>query len=76
VPYVMYFKGAYALHTAFWHDRFGHPKSHGCVNMAPWDARHIFAWTNPRWPENWHGVFATAARPGAWVIIRGEIGAD
>jgi lipoprotein-anchoring transpeptidase ErfK/SrfK len=73
VPYVMYFKGAYALHTAFWHDRFGHPKSHGCVNMAPWDARHVFAWTNPAWPTGWHGVFSTAARPGAWVIIRGAI---
>lgn len=73
VPYVMYFKGAYALHTAFWHDRFGHPKSHGCVNMAPWDARHVFAWSTPQWPAGWHGVFATEDRPGAWVIVRGEI---
>lgn len=70
VPYVMYFKGAYALHTAFWHDRFGHPKSHGCVNMAPWDARHIFAWTTPAWPTGWHGIFATPSRPSTWVIIR------
>ncbi|MBC7174184.1 MAG: L,D-transpeptidase, partial [Polyangiaceae bacterium] len=33
VPYVMYFHGAYAIHSAFWHDRFGHTRSHGCVNM-------------------------------------------
>lgn len=57
VPYVMYFdKEGYALHGAYWHDRFGTPKSHGCINLAPEDARRIFHWTEPRLPTGWHGV--------------------
>ena len=72
VPYVMYFHGAYALHSAFWHDRFGHTKSHGCVNVAPLDARWLFRWTGPHLEAGWHGAFPTEANPAAWVIIRGE----
>ncbi len=57
VPYVMYFdKEGYALHGAYWHDRFGTPKSHGCINLAPEDARRIFHWTDPQVPVGWHGV--------------------
>jgi hypothetical protein len=36
VPWTMYFQGSYALHAAFWHDRLGAPRSHGCVNLACW----------------------------------------
>jgi hypothetical protein len=57
VPYVQYFdKGGYALHGAYWHDRFGTPKSHGCLNLSPEDARRIFYWTEPEVPVGWHGV--------------------
>lgn len=57
VPYVQYFdKGGYALHGAYWHDRFGVPKSHGCINLAPEDARRIFFWTEPAVPQGWHGA--------------------
>jgi len=57
VPYVQYFdKGGYALHGAYWHDRFGVPKSHGCLNLAPEDARRIFFWTEPAVPPGWHGA--------------------
>lgn len=57
VPYVQYFdKEGYALHGAYWHDRFGTPKSHGCINLAPEDARRIFFWTEPQVPTGWHGV--------------------
>ena len=41
VPYVQYFEGGYALHGAYWHDGFGQPKSHGCINLAPEDARRL-----------------------------------
>lgn len=58
VPWVMYFQGSYALHGAFWHDAFGHLRSHGCVNMAPEDARTLFHWADPVLPASWHGVFA------------------
>jgi hypothetical protein len=57
VPYVEYFdKQGYALHGAYWHDRFGIPKSHGCINLSPEDARRIFYWTDPQVPVGWHGV--------------------
>ncbi len=57
VPYVQYFdKEGYALHGAYWHDRFGTPKSHGCINLTPEDARRIFHWTTPQVPIGWHGV--------------------
>lgn len=56
VPYVQYFEKGYALHGAYWHDRFGTPKSHGCINLAPEDARRLFFFTEPALPEGWHGV--------------------
>jgi len=56
VPYVQYFKDGYALHGAYWHDGFGRPKSHGCINLAPEDARRLFFWTDPPLPPGWHGV--------------------
>jgi lipoprotein-anchoring transpeptidase ErfK/SrfK len=69
VPWVMYFQGSYALHAAFWHDGFGNKRSHGCVNMAPEDARTLFAWTDPPLPAGWHGVFARDESSGTRVIV-------
>jgi len=37
----------YAFHGAYWHDNFGVPMSHGCVNMRPGDAKWLFRWTRP-----------------------------
>ena len=34
VPYAQYFYEGYAFHGAFWHNNFGHPASHGCINLA------------------------------------------
>ena len=72
VPYVMYFNGAYAFHSAFWHDRFGRPRSHGCINLAPADAKWLYNWAGPDLPESWHGGSATEENPGTWVWIHGE----
>jgi lipoprotein-anchoring transpeptidase ErfK/SrfK len=58
VPYIEYFESGYALHAAYWHDVFGTPRSHGCVNLAPVDAHRIFFWTEPSVPEGWHAVIA------------------
>lgn len=58
VPYIQYFESGYALHAAYWHDVFGTPRSHGCVNLAPVDAHRIFFWTDPPVPQGWHGVNA------------------
>jgi hypothetical protein len=72
VPWVMYFDGSYALHGAFWHNAFGTPRSHGCVNMAPADAKELFGWVEPRLPVGWHGVYATESLPGTRVVLHGE----
>ncbi|MGH7270019.1 MAG: L,D-transpeptidase, partial [Polyangiaceae bacterium] len=69
VPYIEYFNGGYALHGAFWHSAFGSVKSHGCVNLAPWDAKNLFGWTDPQVPEGWHAAFATKDRPGTRVVV-------
>ncbi|MCP4426592.1 MAG: L,D-transpeptidase family protein [Chloroflexi bacterium] len=45
VPYVMYFYEDYALHGTFWHNNFGYPMSHGCVNMRTSDAQWVFDWS-------------------------------
>ncbi len=58
VPYIQYFESGYALHAAYWHDVFGTPRSHGCVNLAPVDAHRIFFWTDPPVPVGWHAVNA------------------
>jgi hypothetical protein len=48
VPWVMYFTEAgLSLHGTFWHNDFGHPKSHGCVNLSPSSAKWLFRWTTP-----------------------------
>lgn len=72
VPWTMYFEGNFALHAAFWHQHFGRPRSHGCVNLAPADARWIFQWSGPELPSSWHGVFADRTRAGTWIYITAQ----
>lgn len=69
VPWVMYFEASFALHGAFWHEGYGMMRSHGCVNLAPSDARWFFNWSEPRVPEGWHAAYATAQRPGTRVYV-------
>lgn len=57
VPWVMYFDGSKALHGEYWHDRLGFKRSHGCVNLAPQDARWLYDWTEvgtPVWVYDPH----------------------
>ena len=44
VPYVMYFYSGYGLHGTYWHNNFGVPMSHGCVNLRTPDAEWIYNW--------------------------------
>ncbi|WP_437784972.1 L,D-transpeptidase [Sorangium sp. So ce1097] len=56
VPYIQYFAAGYALHAAYWHDVFGTPRSHGCINLSPIDAHRVFMWTEPQVPPGWHAI--------------------
>lgn len=42
VLWVSSFKGPYTIHGAYWHNNFGHPMSHGCVNMKNAEAKIIY----------------------------------
>jgi hypothetical protein len=70
VPHALFFGGETALHGANWHDRFGTPVSHGCVNLAPADAAWLFRWAPPELPERWHGILpGPAGLPTLWVVV-------
>lgn len=77
VPYTMYFyndqvpkwKG-YGIHGAYWHNNFGQPMSHGCVNMREEDVAQLYYWAQPEL----HGrqsIYADANNPGTEVVIYG-----
>ena len=71
VPYTQFFHMPFALHGVYWHDRFGEPKSGGCVNLSPVDSKWLFEWTDPRVPDDWHSVRSgPGERAGTWVRIR------
>jgi len=46
VPYVMYFADYVAIHGTYWHDNFGYPMSHGCVNLSIADAAWLYDWAS------------------------------
>jgi hypothetical protein len=51
IGWVALFRGeGVAIHSTFWHNNFGEPSSHGCINAAPDDAKWIFRWASPAVP--------------------------
>jgi len=69
VPWTMFYDGHYALHTSYWHNGFGGPRSHGCINLAPRDARLLYQWSSPDVPPGWTSVYGTEAHPGSLVRV-------
>jgi hypothetical protein len=60
VPWTSFFIAEYgvAFHGTYWHNNFGSPMSHGCVNMSNTDAKWLFRWCTPPFPsppEDKHG---------------------
>jgi len=47
VPWVSYFSAGAAIHGAFWHNNYGLPRSHGCINVLPDAAKWIYRWSQP-----------------------------
>jgi lipoprotein-anchoring transpeptidase ErfK/SrfK len=48
VPWVLYItEGGISFHGTYWHNDYGHPHSHGCINMTPQAAKWLFRWTRP-----------------------------
>jgi len=46
VPWTMYFYDGYGIHGTYWHNNFGHPMSHGCINMRNEDAQWAFGFAS------------------------------
>lgn len=59
VPYTQFFHKDYAFHGAYWHNSFGRPASHGCVNMATKEQ-------NKRWPN--------VSEDAGWLYQWGALG--
>ncbi|MBI4067112.1 L,D-transpeptidase [Candidatus Gottesmanbacteria bacterium] len=77
VPYTMYFYNAehpktqgYGLHGAYWHNNFGHPMSHGCVNISPDNAGILYNWADP--PTKSNTTYASDSQPGTPITIYGQ----
>jgi lipoprotein-anchoring transpeptidase ErfK/SrfK len=76
VPYTMYFYNdkipkarGYGIHGAYWHNNFGHPMSHGCVNMREADVAQLYNWALPTSSKN--VTYASAENPGTLITIYG-----
>jgi hypothetical protein len=76
VPYTMFYYNAdvpkssgFSIHGAYWHNNFGHPMSHGCVNMKTEDAEVIYNWANP--PTEGNVTYTSADNPGTEVVVYG-----
>ena len=53
VPWVLYItEGGISFHGTYWHNDYGHPHSHGCINMTPQAAKWLFRWTRPAVPPD------------------------
>jgi lipoprotein-anchoring transpeptidase ErfK/SrfK len=70
VPWSTFFQWHNAIHGAYWHDKFGITKSHGCVNTAPLDARRIFEWVEPTLPPGWTGLRPLELLKSPHVVVR------
>jgi lipoprotein-anchoring transpeptidase ErfK/SrfK len=70
VPWPQYFFEGYAIHGAFWHNRFGRVTSHGCVNLVPADARWVAGFLDPQLPPGWYSIFPTLEMETSVIVVR------
>ena len=77
VPYVMFFfnhnvskSAGFSFHGTYWHDNFGRPMSHGCINMKTDEAALLFYWTDPVIGDE-SAISASSDNQGTEVIIYG-----
>lgn len=71
VSWTTLFSGdGYAIHAAFWHNKFGVPRSHGCVNCQPEDAKWIFRWTTPLTSLEQGDIAIEGLTNGTHVIVQ------
>lgn len=69
VQWVSYFYKDYALHGAYWHNRFGTPTSHGCVNLTNRDAEWLYNWMTPDNPGRGWYTTDKSDQMGTLVVV-------
>jgi len=72
VPWTQFYENGFALHTSYWHDKFGQKRSHGCVNLSPKDARFVYFWSDPQIPKGWTMANSSPASPGSIVRVHSK----
>jgi lipoprotein-anchoring transpeptidase ErfK/SrfK len=82
VPFTMFFYNAsvpkylgFGIHGAYWHNNFGHPMSHGCINMRIEDSGKLYYWADPTLNGK-SSITATDANPGTRIVIYGTAPAN
>lgn len=61
----------FSFHEAYWHNNFGSPMSHGCINMRKEDAKALYYWSSPEiGDKRW--IKSDDANPGTMVVIYGK----
>jgi hypothetical protein len=64
VPWVLYItKSGISFHGTYWHNDYGHPRSHGCINLTPQAAKWLFRWTMPSVPIDKEFVYGLVGTP-------------
>ncbi len=76
VPFVQYFYKGFGLHGAYWHNDFGKPRSHGCVNLSIPDAEKLFFWTEPLLFSGEYTRTNISPTEGTRVVIHGTTPAN
>lgn len=69
VPSNMFFYQGFAIHGAYWHNNFGNPMSHGCVNSPLSQVKELFEWAGPVVPPDKNVARATKDNPGTRVFV-------
>jgi hypothetical protein len=70
IGWVSYFTASgIAFHGTYWHNDYGKPRSHGCVNMLPEDARWVFRWTLPAVPYDQRWTSTAKRTDGSLVKV-------
>ena len=64
VPWVLYItKSGISFHGTYWHNDYGRPRSHGCINLTPQAAKWLFRWTMPTVPIDKEFVYGFVGTP-------------
>lgn len=78
VPYVMFFANSqipkhrgFGIHGTYWHNNFGVPMSHGCINMKTEEAELLYQWAQPQLFDK-KSILASEDNPGTRVYIYGQ----